>query len=411
MLAGRMTPSVLYISYDGVLEPLGESQVVSYLERLAADHAIALLTFEKPEDLADEPRRLAMWRRLSNLNIAWVPQKYHKWPPVFSTAFDIFEGILKARRICRRRRVRIIHARSYVPALIALGTRSVNRAAFLFDMRGFWVDEKVEAGHWARGGLLYRAGKWWEKRFYRAADAVVSLTAAGAAAIPELGVRMKPEAPVVVIPTCADLRRFSPGRKDPHLFEELELGDGPIIGCVGTMGNWYMRQEMIDGLAYLAGKLENICVLIVTRDDHVALRADLERAGVPAERLVITRAGFAEMPRYVRLFDAGLFFIKPSFSKRASAATKMAEFLGCGVPVIINDGVGDSGAIVREKNVGVVLPPLPGAEAFEAALPEVRAMMADPKTGERCRAAALELFDLTVGAERYRELYTRLGAR
>ena len=84
MLAGRMTPSVLYISYDGVLEPLGESQVVSYLEKLAADHAIALLTFEKPEDLADEARRLAMWRRLSNLNIAWVPQKYHKTPPVLN---------------------------------------------------------------------------------------------------------------------------------------------------------------------------------------------------------------------------------------------------------------------------------------------------------------------------------------
>jgi glycosyltransferase involved in cell wall biosynthesis len=409
MLAGRMPPSVLYISYDGVLEPLGESQVVSYLENLAADHAIALLTFEKPEDLADEPRRLAMWRRLRNLNIAWVPQKYHKTPPVLSTAFDILEGILKARRICRRRKVRIIHARSYVPALMALGARSVTRAAFLFDMRGFWVDEKVEAGHWTRGGFLYRAGKWWEKRFYGAADAVVSLTAAGAAAISELGVQMKPGAPVAVIPTCADLRRFSPGRKDPALLEALELGDARIIGCVGTMGNWYLRQEMIDALAYLAGNLENVRVLIVTRDDHAALRADLQRAGVPAERLVITRAGFADMPRYVRLFDAGLFFIKPSFSKRASAATKMAEFLGCGVPIIINDGVGDSGAIVRARQVGVVLPGPLEAGAVEGALPAVRAMMADPTMAERCRSTALELFDLGVGAERYRELYRRLG--
>ena len=306
--------------------------------------------------------------------------------------------------------MRIIHARSYVPALMALGARSVSRAAFLFDMRGFWVDEKVEAGHWPRGGLLYRVGKCWEERFYAAADAVVSLTGAPARAIPELGVRMKPDVPVVVIPTCADLRRFSPGRKDPALLEELELGDARIIGCVGTMGNWYMRQAMLDGLAYLAGTLENVRVLIVTRDDHAALRADLERAGVPADRLVITRAGFADMPRYVRLFDAGLFFIKPSFSKRASAATKLAEFLGCGVPVIINDGVGDSGGIVREKRVGVVLPGSLGAGAFEAALPDVRSMMADPKMGERCRATALELFDLGVGAERYRELYRRIGA-
>ena len=380
-----MNPSVLYISYDGVLEPLGESQVAGYLENLASDHAIALLTFEKPEDLADEARRLAMWRRLSNLNIAWVPLKYHKNPPVLSTAFDIFEGILKARRICRRRKVRIIHARSYVPALMALGARSASRAAFLFDMRGFWVDEKVEAGHWTQGGLLYRIGKWWEKRFYAAADAVVSLTAAGVAALPELGVQMRPGVPVVVIPTCADLRRFSPGRKDPVLLEELQLGDARVIGSVGTMGNWYMRQQMLDGLAHLARALENVHVLIVTRDDQAALRADLERAGVPSERLVITRAGFADMPRYIRLFDAGVFFIKPSFSKRASAATKMAEFLGSGVPVIINDGVGDSGNIVRDRNVGVVLSAAADAVALEAALPEVRAMMADPTMRLRCR--------------------------
>ena len=406
-----MNPSVLYISYDGVLEPLGESQVVGYLEKLATDHAIALLTFEKPEDLADEARRLAMWRRLSNLKIAWVPLKYHKKPPVLSTAFDIFEGILKARRICRRRKVRIIHARSYVPALMALGARSASRAAFLFDMRGFWVDEKVEAGHWTQGGLLYRVGKWWEKRFYAAADAVVSLTEAGASAIPELGVHLRPGVPVVVIPTCADLRRFSPGRRDPKLLDELQVDDAAcVIGSVGTMGNWYMRQQMLEGLAYLAGNLENAHVLIVTRDDQAALRADLERAGVPAERLAITCAGFADMPRYIRLFDAGVFFIKPSFSKRASAATKMAEFLGCGVPVVINEGVGDSGMIVRDRNVGVVLPAAADAPALRAALPDVRAMMADPAVRLRCREAAEELFDLTAGAERYRELYRRLGA-
>ena len=110
-----------------------------------------------------------------------------------------------------------------------------------------------------------------------------------------------------------------------------------------------------------------------------------ERAGVPSGRLAITSAAFEEMPRHIRLFDAGLFFIRPSFSKRASAATKLAEFLGCGVPVIINDGVGDSGAIVRNKNVRVVLPAPLDAAAFASALPEVHAMLTNPKMGERCR--------------------------
>ena len=42
--------SVLYISYDGMLEPLGQSQVLSYLKRLASDRSIHLISFEKAAD-------------------------------------------------------------------------------------------------------------------------------------------------------------------------------------------------------------------------------------------------------------------------------------------------------------------------------------------------------------------------
>lgn len=398
---------ILYISYDGLLEPLGASQVVAYVERLAADHAMTLLSFEKRDDLADRARVTAMEKRLEASGVTWIRLRYHKKPPVVSTMFDCVVGIWHARRVCRRDHVRIVHARSYVPALIALGSRRASGAAFLFDMRGFWVDEKVEAGHWRSGGMLYRIGKWWERRFYAAADGVVSLTAAGARAIPELGVKMSPGTPIEVIPTCADLQRFSPGPKDAELLERFGLAGAPVIGCVGTMGNWYMRQEMIDCLAVFAGAWPELRILIVTRDDREALRADLERAGVPGGRLAITSASFEEMPRYVRLFDVGLFFIKPSFSKRASAATKLAEFLGCGVPVVINDGVGDSGTIVRDGGAGVVLASL-DARAFRAALGQVRAVISDPAVAGRCRQVARDTFDLDVGVERYTALYGRL---
>ncbi|HMB81655.1 MAG TPA: hypothetical protein VKI43_16365, partial [Vicinamibacterales bacterium] len=73
---------VLYISYDGVLEPLGESQVVAYLERLTDRAAVALLSFEKPEDLADRARADAMRERLQRAGITWMPRRYHKRPPV-----------------------------------------------------------------------------------------------------------------------------------------------------------------------------------------------------------------------------------------------------------------------------------------------------------------------------------------
>src|SRR3954453_19797515 len=46
--AGSSAPGILYISYDGMLEPLGQSQVVAYLEMLAPGRRIHLISFEKP---------------------------------------------------------------------------------------------------------------------------------------------------------------------------------------------------------------------------------------------------------------------------------------------------------------------------------------------------------------------------
>jgi len=47
---------VLFISYDGMAEPLGQSQVISYLEKLADENQIHVISFEKPIDINDPAR-------------------------------------------------------------------------------------------------------------------------------------------------------------------------------------------------------------------------------------------------------------------------------------------------------------------------------------------------------------------
>jgi glycosyltransferase involved in cell wall biosynthesis len=406
-------PRVLYISYDGALEPLGQSQVVAYLERLTGSAQLTLLSFEKPADLADGARADAMRRRLDAAGIQWIIRRYRKRPPVVSTALDVITGGLASRRWALETRpgqAAIVHSRGYVPALIALGLKRRMGTRFLFDMRGFWIDEKVEAGHWRRGGVLYRIGKYCERRFLTEADAIVSLTTAGVRELPTLG-PVAADTPVVVIPTCADLDRFAP-EPDPAgaavLRRRLGLGDALVVGYVGTLSNWYLRDETLSYLAWVCQRFADVKVFIVTREDHGRLRADAARAGIPAGKLVMTRADFDDMPRLMRLMDLGVFFIRVCFSKRASAATKLAEFLGSGVPVVINDGVGDSGEIVRDGRVGLVLTETtPDRFAAEAAA--LDRLLADREVPARCRDLATRLFSLTGGVAQYARLYDRLS--
>jgi len=400
---------VLYVTYDGALEALGESQVVAYLERLADRWDITLLSFEKAADLARHGDVTRMRERLAKSGIRWIALRYHKRPPLVSTAYDVLRGFAHGCVWALSGPRGFVHARSYVPALIALWLRTLFGQRFLFDMRGFWADERVDGGHWRRNSAIFRVAKRCERAFFERADAIVSLTRAGVNAFSALGYDIPRQTLIEIIPTCADLSRFAPGPKLPALVSRLGLSGKRVIGTTGTLSNWYLRDATLRALARLARRSSDIMVLMVTNEDHDRLRADAAGAGLPPERLILTSARFAEMPDYVRLMDLGVFFIKPRFSKKGTSATKMGEFLGCGVPVVINEGVGDSDRIVGDFGAGVVLPN-PPEEALDAALPEIDRILADPGVRLRCREAAMHHFDLEQGAARYATLYRELFA-
>lgn len=397
----------MYISYDGMLEPLGESQVVSYLERLASDWSITLVSFEKRES-DDVERMTAMRARLDRAGITWLPRRYHKRPVWFAKMLDVLSGSWEALRWAWPGGHSTIHARGYLPALMSLPSRTMAGAKLLFDIRGFWADERADRNYWSRNSVPYRIAKWWERRFFESADAVVSLTHAGVRSFPGLGYRLRPDVAIRVIPTCVDLDRFRPAPKAPRLAEALGLGQSTVIGCIGSMTRAYMRTEMLEYLALLAARLDDARMLIVTRDDHEELKQDAARAGLDAQKLALVRANHSEMPDLVRLIDLGVFFIKPSFSARACAATKLGEFLACGVPVVTNDGIGDYASLVRETKTGIVLPEA-GVPAFESSIAEVQLLLGDAEVSARCRDTAARYFDVESGVAAYAELYQALG--
>src|SRR4249919_4361259 len=99
-----------------MLEPLGQSQVLAYLEKLAPGRRIHLISFEKPGDWGDATRREIVRRRIADAGIAWHPLRYHKSPTAPATAYDVAAGTACALAVASRHRLGIVHARSYVAA-------------------------------------------------------------------------------------------------------------------------------------------------------------------------------------------------------------------------------------------------------------------------------------------------------
>ena len=153
---------VLYLSYDGMTDPLGGSQVLPYLRGLAErGHRITLVSCEKPERTAAE--RAEVQELCHAYGIEWHSLRYHKRPPVLSTMLDLANLRREAERLHRRQPFDLVHCCSYPPALIGLALKRRHGVRFLFDMRGFWADERVDGGLWNLRNPLFRSVFHWFK--------------------------------------------------------------------------------------------------------------------------------------------------------------------------------------------------------------------------------------------------------
>lgn len=386
---------VLFLSYDGVLGGPGRSQVIPYLHAYAAaGWDTALLSFEKPDLLADAPRLASVREELRGAGIAWRVLPWRR-----SMVRDFLAGLRAVREETRARRPQVVHARSYVPALLALRGAVPEGARLLFDMRGFWPDERVDGGLWSRHHPLYHLWKRIERTLLRRADAVVVLAQAGVDILLEEGL-LPPDTPRAVIPCGADLERFRPLGGDT-LPAPLEPFRGKRIWTfLGATGTWYLLDAMLDFAAEAVAADPHSRILFLTEDPAGRVSEGLAARGVPADRVLVTRAPHAEVPAWITPSHAGVFFIRSCRSKKASCPTKLGEFLACGVPVVINEGVGDTATIVREAQAGVVLDTIDSG-GYGRAREALMALRGDAALAARCRARAEALFDARRGGEAF----------
>ena len=352
--------------------------MVPYLERLGDAAQITLISFEKPNG----DRRTVM-SRLEAAGIRWIPLSYHRSPPLASTWWDVVAGTRTIDRTAARRPPDIIHSRSYVPALMVLRSAAARRSKFLFDIRGFWADERVDGGIWRRG-LLYKVAKTYERGFFSAADAVVTLTDAST---PYVEAWTSGRIQIAVIPTCVDVRRFE---------HSAPRSDGPHAVWNGSIGTW----QRFDLGVRLARALR-LPFTVLTRQTALA-RSMLGQQ--PAE---VRSVAPHQIPRELRYGDIGLCLYQRTFSNIARAPTRFAEHLAAGNPVAVTSELGDVDDIVERHKIGVVLREESDAAVSQAAI-SLRKLAADPETRRRCRAVAQGAFDIEMGAQRYGRLYASL---
>jgi hypothetical protein len=161
------------------------------------------------------------------------------------------------RRAVRAHRADFVHARGYVPAFLAqrLGV------PFLFDMRGFWPDERADGGLWSRGSFGYRLWKRIETSLL--ADEVMAQRAES------LG---SPSAPYQILEAHRQLKQF----------DEAERTLAKLCPAkeAGTPGCKLERMSVLAATGHLAEARAIVAELVAANKQRVRIYAG--RAGTYA---------------------------------------------------------------------------------------------------------------------------------
>jgi len=396
---------VLYISYDGVTDALGQSQILPYIKEIAAkDIEFILLSFDK-EAQSSSFNLKSMRQELANSKINWISIPYHKRPKLLAKAYDLITGMITCISIQRKNTIDLVHGRSFIGAILALFLKKVYKTRFLLDYRGLWPDERVDAGVWRRSGISYRVAKYLERSLLLNADEIVVLTKRAHNLIMEFPYLRNIEKKITVIPTCADLNLFrpAPGYNSP------KKDKGPNILYLGSLGTWYMLDEMIDFFSVVHESFPAAHFTFLTRTaNQRMIRRAMEERGLPDSAYSVREISYQQVPDYITMADLSLFFIKPLYSKISSCPTKLGESLACGLPVVINSGIGDCDRIVNDNRVGIVIDQL-NIKTYPKYLSRVKEIINNKQTySSRCRETAERNFSLKNAAQLYRSIYRKI---
>lgn len=398
---------ILYLSYDGLTDPLGQSQILPYIKGLSKyGYRFTVISFEKKERYAKN--RLLIEGLAQESGIRWVPLNFTVRPPLVSKFYDALRMRNKAAALHKRLRFSMVHCRSYIAADVGLYMKRRFGTKFFFDMRGFWADEKRDGGHWRDGhpvtGRVYRYYKQREKIYLQQADYVISLTEAGKKEILTWPFR-NPQIPLRVIPCCADMQLFTLTDAEQKAAARERLGiahDALVFSYLGSVGQWYMLPEMLRLFRHAKEANENSRFLFVTPTPPALIEAEAIQQGVTVGDLLIREVARADVPWTVKASDVNVSFIKPVYSKLSSSPTKLGEVLSMGIPVITNGGVGDVEPIVRSADAGHVVKGFDD-DSLKAAVADIPRLL--QRSPSAIRKAVAPVYDLAGGVEAYAASY------
>lgn len=384
-----MKKAVVYI-YNSFKDPLFQSSMYLYILDAAKEleYSFTLITYEQEDFALSKEEKNRIKHELSESNIHWVPLKWHAGRFKFiKKAWDVILGMLvvfKYRLLGFNR-------------IVSLGTVSGSFAycySKLFIMRHYIYQYEPHSeflkdmGIWNEKSMSFRILNWLEKKSGLSTEVI----ATGTTHMVKRLNSMESKAQIFKIPSCVDDQLFMHSEAyRKKIRESLQIVDRKVLIYVGKFGGIYFDQEVFQLCKQLLVKDPSFFFLILSPNDHNEIKANFKKVGIHENDYYVGLVPYNEVYRYISASDIGLVSVPPLPSQKFRSPIKVGEYLCCGVPYIVCEGVSEDDIYARKYQVGVVLEDFDD-KSVERHFIEIDNLLKDNERilSEKCRNAGLE---------------------
>jgi glycosyltransferase involved in cell wall biosynthesis len=406
----KAEPNILYLTFEGILEPLGRSQVLRYVRDLnERGFRYTILSLERHQGIANLDELNQLEAELAASSIGWKHLTY-RTGSLSAVIGNVIRAFRSARSLIRERQIQLIHARSYVAAGVAFGLRAVTRVPYIFDARGYWIDERAAEGRLFNNRIVYSIGKWVERLLLRHAAGVVTLTSLMANDLRETVLRNS-GIPTAVIPTCTDYEEFTLARdraSDSILPADVlaRLQSKLVVGMVGSVNASYCVDESLTLFKKLLILRPDAHLLCISQQTE-AISQRVREQGIPEESFTIVKAQHRDMPAWLRHMNWAFLMLHERFAKRGSMPTKLGELLASGVRPIQYGCNQEVREIVEKSGSGIVLDGIT-QEDLDLAAAKIAANPLANAEVVTAREISRRWFDINSGVVEYQRLLCKI---
>lgn len=389
-------PHCLYISYDGLLDPLGQSQILPYILGLAeVGFRFTIISFEK---LDRDPQLIeALSLRLKSKNISWIHLPFVHGR--FQGLFRILRGSLLVRQIAKKDPFELAHMRAIVPAVI-YRLSLINRP-FIYDIRAF-TGQWVDGGRLRSTSIAFRLLASFEHSLICKAAGLVVLDQSGA----EYLLDSYNNLPLAkVIPTSTDLDDCIACHVDLGLKSTSEIR----FVFLGGARFPYLPLSALRFVQILISYGFDCSIDFINERDHALIEMACKSLDFPQDRFRL----FSLPPEMVRpqlnSYDCGLVFIADGPWIRMSSPTKIGEYLAAGLHVIGLSGIAVLDRLaLQSTSVDVINRNGPDFHLSEQEASELVSCIKSPSRFKESRMLAEKLYDRSKAVAQYVDLYLKV---